>query len=172
METINGYVEHIIYQKQENGYTVFVLVSEEQDITCVGTCKGLTNGENIEAVGEYTEHPVYGEQFKIASYKVVAPKDSVSVERYLSSGAVKGIGAALAKRIVKRFGDDTFRIMEEEPERLAEIKGISERMAREIAAQMEERKDLRDALVYLQQFGISNTLAIRIFDTIDQDVLL
>jgi len=165
METINGYVEHIIYQKQENGYTVFVLVSEEKDITCVGTCKGLTNGENIEAVGEYTEHPVYGEQFKIASYKVVAPKDSVSVERYLSSGAVKGIGAALAKRIVKRFGDDTFRIMEEEPERLAEIKGISERMAREIAAQMEERKDLRDALVYLQQFGISNTLAIRIFDT-------
>ncbi len=165
METINGYVEHIIYQKQENGYTVFVLVSEEKDITCVGTCKGLANGENIEPVGEYTEHPVYGEQFKIASYKVVAPKDSVSVERYLSSGAVKGIGAALAKRIVKRFGDDTFRIMEEEPERLAEIKGISERMAREIAAQMEERKDLRDALVYLQQFGISNTLAIRIFDT-------
>ena len=165
METINGYVEHIIYQKQENGYTVFVLVSEEKDITCVGTCKGLANGENIDPVGEYTEHPVYGEQFKIASYKVVAPKDSVSVERYLSSGAVKGIGAALAKRIVKRFGDDTFRIMEEEPERLAEIKGISERMAREIAAQMEERKDLRDALVYLQQFGISNTLAIRIFDT-------
>ena len=165
METLNGYVEHIIYQKQENGYTVFVLVSEDKDITCVGTCKGLTNGENIEAVGDYVEHPVYGEQFKIMSYKVVAPKDSVSVERYLSSGAVKGIGAALAKRIVKRFGDDTFRIMEEEPERLAEIKGISERMAREIAAQMEERKDLRDALVYLQKFGISNTLAIRIFDT-------
>ncbi len=165
METINGYVEHIIYQKQENGYTVFVLASEEKDITCVGTCKGLNNGENIEAAGEYVEHPVYGQQFKITSYKVVAPKDSVSVERYLSSGAVKGIGAALAKRIVKRFGDDTFRIMEEEPERLAEIKGISERMAREIAAQMEERKDLRDALVYLQQFGISNTLAIRIFDT-------
>ncbi len=165
MEMLNGYVEHIIYQKQENGYTVFVLVADEKDITCVGTCKGLANGENIEAKGEYVEHPVYGQQFKIISYKVVAPKDSVSVERYLSSGAVKGIGAALAKRIVKRFGDDTFRIMEEEPERLAEIKGISERMAREIAAQMEERKDLRDALVYLQQFGISNTLAIRIFDT-------
>lgn len=165
METLAGYVEHIIYQKQENGYTVFVLVSEEKDITCVGNCKGLTVGENIEILGDYVEHPVYGQQLKITSYKVVAPKDSVSVERYLSSGAVKGIGAALAKRIVKRFGDDSFRIMEEEPERLAEIKGISERMAREIAAQMEERKDLRDALVYLQQFGISNTLAIRIFDT-------
>ena len=165
MENIAGFVEHIIFQNQENGYTVFVAVCEEEDITCVGSCKGLTEGEHIEANGEYIEHPVYGRQFKLASYRVVAPKDSVSVERYLSSGAIKGIGAALAKRIVKRFGDDTFRIMEEEPERLAEIKGISERKAREIAVQMEERKDLRDALVYLQQFGISNTLAIRIYDT-------
>ncbi len=165
MDTLTGYVEHIIFQNQENGYTVFQLVCEEEEITCVGACKGLTEGENVEAKGEYTEHPVYGKQFKITTYAVVAPRDSVSVERYLSSGAVKGIGAALAKRIVKRFGDDTFRIMEEEPERLVEIKGISERKAREIAEQMEERKDLRDALVYLQQFGISNTLAIRIFDT-------
>lgn len=165
METLTGYVEHIIYQNQENGYTVLVMACEDEEITCVGACKGLTEGENLEATGEYIEHPVYGSQFKIASYRVVAPSDAISVERYLASGAVKGIGAALAKRIVKRFGDDTFRIMEEEPERLAEVKGISERKAREIAMQMEERKDLREALVYLQQFGISNTLAIRIFDT-------
>jgi len=165
METLTGYVEHIIYQNQENGYTVLVFVCEDEEITCVGSCKGLTEGENLEATGEYIEHPVYGSQFKIASYRVVAPSDAISVERYLASGAVKGIGAALAKRIVKMFGDDTFRIMEEEPERLAEVKGISERKAREIAMQMEERKDLREALVYLQQFGISNTLAIRIFDT-------
>ena len=165
MEILTGYVDHIIYQNQENGYTVLVLVCEEEEVTCVGACKGLTEGENLEATGEYIEHPVYGSQFKIASYRVVAPSDAISVERYLASGAVKGIGAALAKRIVKMFGDDTFRIMEEEPERLAEVKGISERKAREIAMQMEERKDLREALVYLQQFGISNTLAIRIFDT-------
>ncbi len=165
METLTGYVEHIIYQNQENGYTVLVLACEDEEITCVGPCKGLTEGENLEATGEYIEHPVYGSQFKITSYRVVAPSDAISVERYLASGAVKGIGAALAKRIVKCFGDDTFRIMEEEPERLAEVKGISERKAREIAMQMEERKDLREALVYLQQFGISNTLAIRIFDT-------
>lgn len=165
MDTVTGYVEHIIFQNQENGYTVFNLVSDEEDITCVGLCKGLVEGENIEANGDYIEHPVYGTQFKLTAYRVVAPKDSVSMERYLGSGAVKGVGPALAKRIIKRFGDDTFRIIEEEPERLAEIKGISERKAREIAEQMEERKDLRDALVYLQQFGISNTLAIRIFDT-------
>ena len=165
MEKLTGYVDHIIYQNAENGYTVMELVCEDEEITCTGNCKGLTEGENIEAQGEYTEHPLYGRQFKIVSYSVVAPTDRVSMERYLASGAIKGVGPALAKRIIKRFGDDTFRIIEEEPERLVEIKGISQRIAREIASQMEEKRDLRDALVYLQQFGISNTLAIKIYDT-------
>ena len=165
METVNGYVDHIIFQNSENGYTVLSLMAEGEELTCVGICKGLSQGENICAQGETVEHPVYGSQFKISSYQVVAPKDSVSMERYLGSGAVKGVGAALAARIVKKFGDDTFRIIEEEPERLAEIKGISGRKAREIAVQMEEKKELREALVYLQQFGISNTLAVKIYDT-------
>lgn len=165
METINGYVEHIVFQNKENGYTVMNLVQEGEELTCVGMCKGLSQGENISAEGEYVEHPVYGKQFKISHYKTVTPKDSVSMERYLGSGAVKGVGAALAARIVKKFGDDTFRIIEEEPERLVEVKGISERKAREIAVQMEEKKDLREALVYLQQYGISNTLAVKIYDT-------
>ena len=165
METINGYVEHIIFQNSENGYTVMNLMVEEEEITCVGMCRGLTQGESIAAQGDFVEHPVYGKQFKLTAFRVVAPKDSVSMERYLGSGAVKGVGAALAARIVRKFGDDTFRIIEEEPERLAEVKGISERKAQEIAVQMEEKKDLREALVYLQQFGISNTLAVRIYDT-------
>ena len=165
MEEVNGYVEHIVFQNSENGYTVMNLISGGEEITCVGMCKGLTQGENITACGEFVEHPVYGAQFKMSTYQVVIPKDSVGMERYLGSGAVKGVGAALAARIVKKFGDDTFRIIEEEPERLAEIKGISERKAREIAAQMEEKKDLRDALVYLQQFGISNALSVKIYET-------
>lgn len=165
METINGYVEHIIFQNSENGYTVMNLMAEGEEITCVGACKGLSQGETISAQGEYVEHPVYGKQFKINGYQVVAPQDSVSMERYLGSGAIKGVGAALASRIVKKFGDDTFRIIEEEPERLAEVKGINMRKAQEIAMQMEEKKDLREALVYLQQFGISNTLAIKIYNT-------
>ncbi len=164
MEEINGYVEHIIFQNSENGYTVMNLVAEGEEVTCVGMCKGLSQGENISARGEYVEHPVYGVQFKLASFQVVAPKDSASIERYLASGAVKGVGAALAARIVKKFGEDTFRIIEEEPERLAEVKGISERKAQEIAVLMEEKKDLRDALVYLQQFGISNTFAVKIYN--------
>ena len=157
-------MEHIVYQS-ENGYTVFHMVSEGDEITCVGTLKGLTVGETIEAEGEGITHPVYGAQFKINTYKVIPPEDAESMRRYLASGAIKGIGAALADRIIKRFGADTFRIMEEEPERLVEIKGISERIAREISAQMEEKKELRSALVYLQQFGISNTLAVKIYQT-------
>lgn len=164
METINGYVDHIIFQNGENGYTVLSLISEGEEITCVGMGKGLSQGETISAQGDYIEHPVYGKQFKFSAYKTVMPTDSAGIERYLGSGAVKGIGAALAARIVKKFGDDTLRIIEEEPERLAEVKGISENKAREIAMQMEEKRDLRDALIYLQQYGISTTLAVRIYN--------
>ncbi|HBA46278.1 MAG TPA: ATP-dependent RecD-like DNA helicase [Lachnospiraceae bacterium] len=164
METVNGYVEHIIFQNNDNGYTVMNLVSDGDEIICVGTCKGLGQGENITAQGEYVEHPSYGVQFKLSSYRIVMPEDGAGMERYLGSGAVKGVGPALASRIVRRFGDDTFRIIEEEPERLTEIRGISERKAREIAVQMEEKRDLRDAVVYLQKFGISNTLAVKIYE--------
>ncbi len=170
METIDGYVDHIVFQNRENGYTVMSLITEGEEVTCVGMCRGLTQGDTISARGEYVEHPVYGAQFKINGYQTVTPKDSAGMERYLGSGAIKGVGAALAARIVKKFGDDTFRIIEEEPERLVEIKGISERKAQEIAVQMEEKKDLRDAMVYLQQYGISNTLAVRIYDTYGMEV--
>ena len=164
MDNITGYVDHIVYQNSDNGYTVMALVAEGEEVTCVGMCKGLGQGENISAEGEYIEHPVYGRQFKIQTYETVAPTDRVGMERYLGSGAIRGVGEALAARIVKKFGDDTFRIIEEEPERLAEVKGISERKAQEIAVQMEEKKDLREALVYLQQYGISNTLAVKIYN--------
>ena len=165
MDNLTGYVDHIVYQNSDNGYTVMALVAEGEEVTCVGMCKGLGQGENISAEGEYIEHPVYGRQFKIQTYETVAPTDRAGMERYLGSGAIRGVGEALAARIVKKFGDDTFRIIEEEPERLAEVKGISERKAQEIAVQMEEKKDLREALVYLQQYGISNTLAVKIYNT-------
>lgn len=165
MDNITGYVDHIVYQNSDNGYTVMTLVAEGEEVTCVGMCKGLGQGENISAEGEYIEHPVYGRQFKIQTYETVAPTDRAGMERYLGSGAIRGVGEALAARIVKKFGNDTFRIIEEEPERLAEVKGISERKAQEIAVQMEEKKDLREALVYLQQYGISNTLAVKIYNT-------
>ena len=163
-EKIKGYIEHIIYRNTDNGYTVLNLVSDEEEITCVGIFQAIDQGETIEAEGAYTAHPVYGEQFKIEQYQIAAPDDALSMERYLGSGAIKGVGEALAARIVKRFGKDTFRIIEEEPERLAEVKGISERKAKEIAVQVYEKRDAREAMTFLQKYGISNTLAIRIYE--------
>lgn len=128
-ETVTGYIDHVIFRNEDNGYTVMVLkgMEEERELTCVGTFPAITQGAAIEASGNYTTHPVYGKQFQIASYVEKMPEDALAMERYLGSGAIKGIGAALAARIVRRFGDDTMRIVEEEPERLAEIKGISEK---------------------------------------------
>lgn len=170
METLTGYVEHIVYQNAENGYTVLNLVCEEEEITCVGIFHGISEGETIELKGEYTTHPSYGRQFKMESFQVKAPEDIMSIERYLGSGAIKGIGVALAARIVRRFKQDTFRIIEEEPERLAEIKGISERKAMEIAEQVEEKRELRQAMIFLQQYGISQTLSVKIYQTYGQEL--
>lgn len=163
MEKLEGYIDHIIFRNSENGYTVLTLDASGEEITCVGTLSYIGEGEKVELQGQYISHPSYGDQFKIESYTVKAPEDEESVERYLGSGAIKGVGTALAARIVRHFAGDTFRIIEEEPERLAEIKGISERMAREIAAQVYEKRDMRKAMLFLQQFGISNTLAVKIY---------
>lgn len=164
METVKGFIDHIIYRNKDNGYTVLNLLTQEDELTCVGFFKTMDQGETIEAQGEYTQHQVYGKQFKIEQYKILPPSDEISMERYLSSGAVKGVGEALAKRIIKAFGADTYRIIEEEPERLAEVKGISLRKAREIAASLYEKRDARDAMTFLQGYGISNTLALRIYE--------
>lgn len=165
MEQITGYVDHIIYRKAENGYTVFVLISDEDEITCVGNLGQIDQGDYLQIEGEEVSHAIYGSQIKIKSYRIVPPTDADSMERYLGSGAIKGVGPALAKRIVKKFGEDAFRIIEEEPERLIEIKGISERIARQISEQMDEKKGMREAMIFLQQYGISNALAVKIYDT-------
>ena len=170
MESLAGYVEHIIYRNADNGYTVLNLVSGEDEITCVGIFSTIAEGENIEAQGEYTEHPTYGQQFKVTSFEEKAPEDEEAIERYLGSGAIKGIGLAMAARIVRRFKGDTFRIIEEEPERLAEIKGISNRKAMEIASQVNEKRDLRQAMIFLQQYGITMNLAVKVYQAYGQDV--
>ncbi|SHK61674.1 SF1B family DNA helicase RecD2 [Hespellia stercorisuis] len=170
METVTGYVEHIVYRNEDNGYSVFNLSNDEGEVTCVGNFHYLGEGEMLELTGEYINHNIYGTQLKVSSSKEKEPEDLVSIERYLGSGAVKGLGVALAGRIVRRFKEDTFRIIEEEPERLAEVKGISERKAREIAEQVEEKKDMRKAMIFLQKYGISTTLAAKIYKYYGQKV--
>ncbi len=170
METVKGYVEHIVYRNNDNGYTVFHLNNDDGELTCVGNFNYIGEGELLELEGEYVMHSSYGLQLQVSSCEVKEPEDLMSIERYLGSGAVKGLGSALAGRIVRKFKEDTFRIIEEEPERLAEIKGISEKKAREIAEQVEGKKDLRKAMIYLQKYGISTTLAAKIYQQYGQRI--
>ncbi len=170
MEKIKGYVEHIVYRNDENGYTVFNLNNDDGDLTCVGKFHYIEEGSLMEMTGEYTVHKLYGTQLMVETARICEPEDLVSIERYLGSGAIKGVGASLAGKIVKKFKEDSFRIIEEEPERLAEIKGISERKAREIAVQVEEKRDMREAMIFLQKYGISTTLAAKIYDHYGQSV--
>lgn len=164
MATVNGYVEKIKFRNEENGYSILSVNSDGEEYVLVGTFPYISEGDFIEASGRSVEHPVYGDQIQVETYELKAPEDSASMERYLGSGAVKGVGTALAARIVRRFKADTFRIIDEEPERLAEVKGISEKMAMSISEQMEAKKDLRQAMMFLQEYGISMNLALKIYN--------
>lgn len=165
MAAVKGYVEKIKYRNEDNGYSVLSVTGADdgEEYILVGNFSYISEGELVEAAGRMTEHPIYGEQLAVESYELKEPEDTVSMERYLGSGAIKGIGAALATRIVKKFKTDTFRIMEEEPERLAEIKGISEKMAMAIGEQVGEKKDMRQAMMFLQNYGISMNLSVKIY---------
>ena len=164
-DTITGYIDHVIFRNEDNGYTVMVLkgVEGEDELTCVGSFPVLNQGATVEVTGSYIQHHIYGKQFQASTMVEKMPEDALAMERYLGSGSIKGIGTALAGRIVRHFGKDTLRIVEDEPERLAEVKGISEKKAREIAAQIEEKSDMRKVMMFLQKYGISLNLGAKIY---------
>ncbi len=170
MDVLSGYVEKIVYRNNDNGYTVLTVADKRDETTCVGTFQYINEGEFVEMEGEYITHPSYGEQFAVEKYEIKEPEDEKAIVRYLGSGAIKGIGPALADRIVRHFKADTFRVIEEEPERLSEVKGISKRIAIEIADQLEEKKDMRKAMIFLQQYGISMNLAVKIYQAYGQNM--
>lgn len=163
MKELDGYVDHIIYRNSDNGYTVLSLNVEYGEEILVGTFRAIDEGERIVARGDFITHPSYGEQFKVVEYEIKELEDIKSIERYLASGVIKGIGEKMAKRIVAAFGIDTFRIIDEEPEKLISIKGISERIARDIATQFEEKRGMRKAMMFLQDYGISMNMSVKIY---------
>ena len=165
-----GYIEKIIYRNEDTGYTVFAVETTEGEETFVGTMAGIYEGMYIQAEGEYVHHPQYDIQFQVQSFELSMPVDSLGIERYLSSGLVKGIGAVLAKRIVKLFQDDTLRILAEEPERLAEVKGISARKAREIGEAYQTDHEYQEVIIYLTRYGIRANLAMKIYEVYGKDV--
>ena len=162
-ETIIGFVEKVVYRNTENGYTVVNISVEGDDVVCTGYFSDITEGDQIIAEGSFVEHKQYGIQFTVTSYEIKEPETSVAMEKYLGSGIIKGVGPALSAKIVKKFGDETFNIIEREPERLAEIKGITEKKAIEIGSQFEEKKEFRNAMIFLNQYGVSNALAMKIY---------
>ena len=161
---LKGYVDHIIYENRENNYKVLALSCDKTDEKVVGIFPGVGQGDCLYIEGFEEEHPSFGTQIHARMFELVLPDDSYSIRQDLGSGAIKGVGEKLAERIVKRFGEDTFRIMEEEPLRLAEIKGISERIAQQIAIQVCEKKDMRRAMLFLQDYGMTDKLAVKVYE--------
>lgn len=170
METVSGYIDHIVYQNSETGYAVIEIVNEGEEFTLVGILPQVNEGEFIRAEGTRTNHALYGEQFQVSRFELQTPEDKAAIEHYLGSGAIKGVGTALAARIVKKFGADTFRVIEEEPERLSEVRGISQNMALKIGSQVAEKRDMREAMIYLQRYGITLNLAAKIFKRYGNDL--
>ena len=167
---IEGYIEKIIYQNEENGYVVFQVETEDGDEIFVGNVPGAAEGMYIQAEGEYVHHPQYDLQFKVSGCELSMPDDTEGITRFLGSGIIKGIGEALAKRIVKKFQGDTLRIIEEEPERLAEVKGISENMAERIAVRYSENRSYRNVIMFLSKYGISVKNSMKIYSEFGDEI--
>ena len=156
-------VEDIIFQNKENGYTVCTIEYEGEEISCVGEMAGINVGEEVKIIGSWSNHPIYGKQIKVDLVERSMPKTVQGMEKYLASGVIKGIGAKTAKKIVKHFGLDTFRIIEQEPLVLAQINGISEKKALEIGEVFHAQYELRKAMLFLQDYNITATYAVKIY---------
>ncbi len=163
---LSGSVEHITYTNNSNGYTVALLKVEDDLITIVGMMPFLAVGDLIEVTGKFDVHPTYGEQFKVASFEKAAPSDTASILRYLSSGAIRGVGPSTARNIVERFGDKSLEIIENEPERLADIRGISLDKALKIADEYNKQFGVRDVMLFLSPFRISPEGALKVFNAL------
>ena len=170
MEEIKGYVDNIKFRNEQNGYTVFILAAGKTTVKCVGNIPAIDPGESVCVKGEYTFHPDWGEQFKVVSCDRITPTDEESLRRYLSSGAIKGVGEKLASRMIDRFGDKLGEILEKQPERLAEVKGISAAKAREIAIRYKEKNDTRRAFIFLSEYGLTTNMSILVYEKYGDEI--
>lgn len=165
--TIEGIVEKVTYYNGENGYAVFTVSEikdrDDEEITCVGYAPSISQGESVKVTGNIVTHHFYGEQINIELCEKKEPRSERAIELYLASGVIKGIGPRIAKRIVEKFGKDTLNIMDTEPERLSEIRGISREKAMSIGEIYREKTEERHALLFLGQYGITPSYAIRIY---------
>ena len=169
LEIINGVVEKVIYQNTENGYTVLSISQREDEITAVGIMPDVNKGEELELSGNYSVHSTYGPQFKVSAYAKILPKDAAAVLKYLSSGVIYGIGPSTAKKIVRKFGDNALDIMENNPEELSKINGITLDRAKKISAELKNRQSIREIIARLAPFGINADEAIDVYKQMGND---
>ena len=164
LEVLQGAISAVVYQNEENGYTVLRLhMGGGQNITVVGTIPLPVVGEQLMVTGRWSTHPSYGRQFEAEFLERMMPQSSVEILGYLSSRVIKGIGPRMAARIVEKFGDETLRIMEREPQRLAEVAGISRQKAREIGDAFRLQVGMRQLMEFFSLHHLSAELAVRAY---------
>jgi len=165
MEQLEGTIEQVVYYNSENGYSVFKLQTETGEITVVGIFPPLSPGEHLKLSGHFEVNQKFGRQFQMESFSLALPHSTVGLEKFLGSGLVKGIGPVLAKRIIKKFGEETVKILDEQPEKLTKVEGIGQKKLAEILASWQEHREIRDLIIFLQEHGISTTMAYKIYRT-------
>ncbi|MCA9869245.1 MAG: AAA family ATPase, partial [Anaerolineae bacterium] len=165
MQTLEGVLERLTFHNEETGYTVARLVPDGKDyeVTVVGNMLGVTVGEHVRIEGEWTVHAQHGRQFKVDRYTTVLPATAAGIEKYLGSGLVKGVGPVTAKRIVRKFGADTLRIIDEDPDQLHGVLGVGPKRVAQIKTAWHEQRQIREVMVFLQSNGVSPALAVRIY---------
>ncbi len=171
MEQVRGIVEAIIYENQANGYTVCDVSSDGKLYTLTGYMPGLSEGEQIEAFGEWKTHHEYGEQFCVRSFERHLPETESDIELYLGSGILPHIGKSTARKIVERFGNEALEVIEKTPERLCEIKGISKAKADDIYKRYTEQMGLKKIVVFFQQYGVSPSLAVKAYRSFGENII-
>lgn len=171
MESLTGTIDHIIFHNDKNGYTVADFDVDGQMETIVGIFDELKEGEYLKVTGYYKEHPSFGEQFQVESYALELPTSKTGIIRYLSSGVLPGIGEKTAKEIVNHFGEETLSILDENPDRLGEVKGIGKKTLKKIKEVYKEQREVRDIMIQIQEYGISSAYALKLYKTYGSDTV-
>ena len=161
--TIEGSVEEVVFHSEDTGFTVLELATDEELLTVVGELVQVDIGEALKVTGQFVTHPTYGSQFKAAIVERTLPATSGAILKYLSSGAIKGIGPAIARRLVDAFGDQTLEVIEKQPRRLTEIRGISPKKAEEIEEEYKRIFGIRAVMLFLSRFRIDPAASIRVW---------
>jgi len=165
MEQLEGTIEQVVYYNPDNGYSVFKLETETGEVTVVGIFPPLSPGEHLKLTGHFEVNQKFGRQFQMETFSLALPHSTIGLERFLASGLIKGIGPVLARRIIKKFGVDTARILDEQPEKLTIVPGHWPEKLAEILTSWQEHREIKDLIIFLQEHGISTTMAYKIYRT-------